>query len=329
MNKIQELILKLKPEISKIDETILQFSEGKSPLIKEISNHLIFSGGKRIRPILLVLASKICDEKNKNYYNLAAAVELIHSATLLHDDVVDDSKIRRGKKTANSIWDNKAPILVGDYIFSIAFQLMVKNGNLEILDLLAKTSSQMADGEVLQLEAQNNFEVDLEKYLQIINGKTAVLFEASCKSAGLNCQASSQKVQNLAQFGKNLGLVFQIIDDILDYDQENSEIDKNLGDDFFEGKITLPLILLYENCNAQEKKKIEEIFERNLHENSQKEEDFSEILKLISEKDIIAKSYKFAEKFLENAKNSLSQFDESPYKTDLLTILNYAYSRKK
>ena len=174
MEKFQNAVARISLDLKKIDEIILEFSVGKSSLIKEISNHLISSGGKRIRPIILILAAKLCGSKtNSDYNNLGAAVELIHTATLLHDDVVDNSMVRRGKKTSNALWDNKASILVGDYLFSIAFQLMVRSDDMRILDLLSKASSTMADGEVMQLENSSDLEISQEKYLEIIFGKTA------------------------------------------------------------------------------------------------------------------------------------------------------------
>src|SRR3989338_1359194 len=245
MNKIVEITKYLQDDLKKIDKIILDFSIGKAPLIKEISHHLIISGGKRIRPILLILAAKLCDRKSDKFYNLAAAIELIHSATLLHDDVVDDSKTRRGNKTANAIWNNKVSILVGDYLFSVAFQLMVKSDNIKILDLLAKTSSIMADGEVLQLENSNNIAISQEKYFDIIFRKTAILFASATKTGALVSGAKTAEIKALQDFGKNLGMVFQIVDDILDYVANTAEFGKEIGSDFFEGKITLPIILVY------------------------------------------------------------------------------------
>lgn len=328
MSKIQEIFEYIKPDLQKTDQLILEFSAGKSPLIKEISNHLILSGGKRIRPILLILASKLCDEEFKNYHNLAAAIELIHSATLLHDDVVDNSDIRRGKKTANAIWDNKASILVGDFVFAVSFQLMVKSNNLKVLDLLAKTSSIMADGEVMQLENSSDVKISLKTYFEIIFGKTAALFSAACEASALNCNQSEEKTVALKNFGKDLGILFQIVDDILDY-APNSKIDKNIGDDFFEGKVTLPIIKTYESASDPDKKTIENLFLQNLESKENKQENLDEILQLIKKYQGIEKSYDLAMKYQESAKNSLAIFPDSIYKNYMLEILNYCISRLK
>jgi octaprenyl-diphosphate synthase len=329
MNKIQEIFENLKPELTKIDDLILEFSHAKSPLIKEISNHLILSGGKRIRPILLILSAKICNESADNYHNLAAAVELIHTATLLHDDVVDNSEVRRGKKTANALWDNKASILVGDFVFSISFQLMVRSGNIKILDLLAKTSSIMADGEVMQLENSSDINLSEEKYLDIIYGKTAVLFSSSCQAAALLYQKTAQEISALANFGKSLGIVFQIIDDVLDYKASNEEIGKDVGDDFFEGKITLPMIYLYKNANENDKAFVSDLLQKNLMNEQKDAKNLQKVLDLMQKYCVIEECYEFALKYKKQAIESLSIFEDSVYKNYLLEILNYSFSRTK
>lgn len=328
MQKIKEIIDFLQDDLKKVDEIILDFSSGKSPLIKEISNHLILSGGKRIRPILLILSSKLCDEKYNDYHNLAAAIEMIHSATLLHDDVVDNSDMRRGKKTANSIWDNKVSILVGDFVFSIAFQLMVRNDNMKVLDLLSKASSIMADGEVLQLENSNNIDINLEKYFDIIFGKTAILFSAACEASALNCNKTQTEIENLREFGKNLGIIFQIIDDILDY-QKNEDIGKSIGDDFFESKVTIPIIISYQNADENDKKLITELFYKNLDSQIKEQSDLDAIIEIINKYNAIEKSYKIAQNHYNLAVKNLAIFSDSKYKEYLLEILNYSFYRKK
>ncbi len=329
MTKIKEIFEFLKPDLSKIDQIILEFSVGKSPLIEEIAHHLISSGGKRIRPILLVLSSKMCDENAKNYHNLASAIELIHTATLLHDDVVDNSFVRRGKKTANSIWDNKASILVGDFVFSIAFQLMVKSNNLKVLDLLAKTSSVMADGEVMQLENSSNIEISQEKYFDIIFAKTAVLFSAACETPALFYEKSEKEISALKNFGKNLGIIFQIIDDILDYSSSAAQLGKEVGDDFFEGKITLPIILAYEKASQDDKIIIKNLFEENLMNQEKNQENFAKILELLEKYQALQESYDLAFKYKNSAIEYLSIFPDSIYKNYLLEILQYSLERTK
>lgn len=333
MNKIQEIITALKPDLSRVNDIILEFSVGKSPLIEQISHHLIESGGKRIRPILLILAARMCDEKfakkvADNSYSLAAAVELIHSATLLHDDVVDTSQIRRGKKTANAIWDNKPSILVGDYLFSIAFQLMVRAQDLRILDLLAKASSIMADGEVMQLENSSNINISQEKYLEIIFGKTAVLFSAATECGALVNKCEDAQILALREFGKNLGIVFQIIDDVLDYKSQEKDLGKDIGNDFFEGKVTLPIILAYEKAAQDDKNKIKNLLEENLMNNERDQKKFIEICALINKYQGFEQSHLLAQHYQKMAINNLSIFANSIYKEYLLEILHYSFNRK-
>lgn len=322
-----DVIAALNDDLKKIDKIILSFARGKSPLIQEISNHLIASGGKRVRPILLLLSAQLCGSENDDRHNLAAAVELIHSATLLHDDVVDVSEIRRGKKTANAIWDNKVSILVGDYLFSIAFQLMVFSKNLHILNLLAQASSIMADGEVMQLQNSNDIALSQDKYLEIIFGKTAVLFSAACECGALLNQRSQDEIIALREFGKALGIIFQIIDDILDYSAEEETLGKEIGNDFFEGKVTLPIILTYEAASESEKKFIAEIFQNNLIAAEKNQDDFKKILALMKKNNGLKAAQELAFQYCDQALKNLEIFPESKAKADLIILLNHSLSR--
>ena len=344
MQNFQEIVDTLEADLKIVDATILEFAQGKSPLIQEISEHLIASGGKRVRPILLILAAQICGTKSgNNHHDLAAAVELIHSATLLHDDVVDASQIRRGKKTANAIWDNKISILVGDYLFSIAFQLMVRCKNLRVLDLLAKASSVMADGEVMQLQNSNDVALSQEKYFEIIFGKTAVLFSAACESGALINNRPESEVAMLREFGKNLGIIFQIVDDTLDYSSQTSVLGKEIGGDFFEGKVTLPIILLYAKADETEQKLIAEIFAKNFSGNfpenfpgnlprnlpldEKNQNDFATILALLKKYDGLGMAKDMALSHHKLAVENLKTFPDSPSKQGLLTVLDHSFSR--
>ncbi len=328
MSNFQDVLDQLIFDLKKIDEIILQFTIGKSPLIQEISHHLISSGGKRIRPLLLILAAKLCGTKSgDDHHNLGAAIELIHSATLLHDDVVDASQIRRGKKTANAIWDNKVSILVGDFIFSIAFQLMVKTNNLRVLDLLAKASSIMADGEVMQLENSNDLALSEEKYFEIIFGKTAVLFSAACESGALINNRSEAEISALRDFGKNLGIIFQIVDDMLDYSSKENVLGKDIGNDFFEGKVTLPAILLYKSANETERKIIGDLFAKNLLATDRDQNDFARILTLIEKHQSLEACKGRALQHKSAALKNLEIFTDSKIKQDLIAIVDYSLLR--
>ena len=331
-DNFQQILKILQPQLNKVNQIILEFSDSKSPLTKEIAQHLISSGGKRIRPILLILSANLCGYQNgDDHIKLAGAVELIHSATLLHDDVVDESKLRRGKKTANAIWDNKASILVGDYLFSIAFQLMTKSNNLKILDLLAKTSSIMADGEVMQLENSNNVEISKEKYFEIIFGKTAVLFSSACEVGAILTNRAENEIVALRNFGKNLGIIFQIVDDVLDYLASEDNIGKAIGDDFFEGKVTLPIIFAYEKADKTDKQTISDLFFDNFKtENNEKSpESLEKILQLLEKYKAIDATLEMAEKTRLEAISNLAIFQDSESKNQLITILNYALKRIK
>lgn len=328
MEQFKNIITKLSPDLKLVDETILNFSKGKSPLIQEIANHLISSGGKRIRPVILILAAKLCgSQDSQEYTNLAAAVEMIHTATLLHDDVVDNSTVRRGKKTSNALWDNKASILVGDYLFSVAFQLMVLSNDIRVLDLLAKTSSIMADGEVMQLENSCDIQITQEKYFEIIYGKTAVLFSAAAQVGALVNKKSQQEIDALKTFGKNLGMLFQIADDMIDYSSSQQTMGKDLGNDFFEGKVTLPIILTYQNANEADRQIIKDLFEANFMSKNDNPDDLKTILNLLEKYDSLDLCKKTTLNFHKDAVKNLEIFPDFPEKQELITILDYAISR--
>lgn len=323
-----KIITSIAGELEQVNQTIVASAKGKADLIAEITNHLVLSGGKRVRPILTILAAKLCGYADgKRHCNLAAAVELIHTATLLHDDVVDGSNLRRGKKTANAIWDNKASILVGDYLFSIAFQLMVRTSNLAVLDLLAKASSTMADGEVMQLENSSDVALTQEKYLEIIFGKTAVLFSAACESGALINKRCDAEISALRDFGKNLGIIFQIVDDVLDYSSQERVLGKEIGNDFFEGKVTLPIILTYKKASDTEQKFISEIFTKRLLTAEKNQNDFAEILALIEKHGGLADSKSLASNYRHLALSNLEIFPDSSFKSDLIEILDYSLAR--
>ncbi|MGB3555689.1 MAG: polyprenyl synthetase family protein [Jannaschia sp.] len=213
-----------------------------APRIPEVTAHLVGAGGKRVRPLLTVASAKMLGYGGEDHVKLAATVEFIHTATLLHDDVVDESRQRRGRPTANLLWDNQSSVLVGDYLFARSFQLMVETGSLRVLDILAGAAATIAEGEVLQLTAARNLATDEDTYLRVVRGKTAALFEAAAKVGGVVAGAPEQQVDALARFGDALGVGFQIVDDWLDYGGAGDGIGKNLGDDFREGKLTLPVI---------------------------------------------------------------------------------------
>ena len=289
-----------------------------------MTDYHIQTGGKRLRALLTLGSSKLCGySKGGRDINLAACVELIHSATLMHDDVIDAGDLRRGKKTTNSIWGNQSSILVGDYLLSRCFEMMVEDGNLEILKLLSSTSSKIAQGEVLQLQHKGEIDMLEETYLKIISSKTAALFSAATKVGAILSDKESKEKDALEFYGKNLGLTFQIADDTLDYNSELKLFGKKIGKDFFEGKITLPIILLFQKLDNQNKEKIQNFFIKDIRTDS----DLSETLNLIKKYNIINECYKKAEHFINLASNSLSIFKSSKEKKVLESLTSFSLER--
>ena len=264
-------------------------------LVQKMTNYHIETGGKRLRALLTLGSAKMCGyAKGTRDINLAACVELIHSATLMHDDVIDNGSLRRGKKTLNKIWDNHSSVLVGDYLLSRCFEMMVDDGNLEVLKLLSSTSSKIAQGEVLQLQHQGEVDMLEETYLKIISAKTAELFAASTKVGAILSGMRNKEKEALEFYGRNLGLTFQIADDTLDYNSELKIFGKKIGKDFYEGKVTLPIILLFQKANNQEKENLKDIFSKNTRD----ENDLNYSLSLIKKYDVIKACYLKAQHYL-------------------------------
>jgi octaprenyl-diphosphate synthase len=276
---ILELHHHLAEELDLVNQIIIASANPSEEMVSIISDHLINSGGKRIRPIVTILSAKALGYSGKRHINLAAAVEFIHAATLLHDDVIDESDIRRGKRTANFLWGNKASILVGDFLFSQAFKLMVGSGSLKALDLLSSASAIIAEGEVRQLRQVGNI-LSIEEYYKIIEAKTAELFAASSSAGAAIAGATDDELEAMRIFGLNLGLIFQIKDDLLDYFGESLKLGKNLGQDFMESKCTLPIIIAMEKAGAKER----EFFSQSF--NDEIEKDFTQAVCILRDLDI-------------------------------------------
>ena len=293
-------------------------------LIHKMTDYHVKSGGKRIRPLLTLASAKLCGYKNGNRdINLAACIELIHNATLLHDDVIDNSELRRGIKTANSVWGNQSSILVGDYLFSRCFEMMVEDGSPEILKLLSSTSSRIAQGEVLQLEHKGEIDLLEETYFNIINMKTAALFAAATKVGACLVNKSKKEKDALESYGKNLGLAFQIADDALDYFSSKTIFGKEIGKDFYEGKTTLPLIIIFQRGNNEERNFLKEIFKKK----KRTEDDFSETLALINKYKAVQASFKRAEYFVNVSYDALGIFQHSKEKEVLQNLTGFSLNR--
>ena len=307
-----------------VEEKIKSKLTSDVELVQKMTDYHILTGGKRLRALLTLGSAKLCGyKKGGRDINLAACIELIHSATLMHDDVIDLGDLRRGKKTPNSIWGNQSSILIGDYLLSRCFEIMVEDGNLEILKLLSSTSAQIAQGEVLQLQHKGEIDMLEETYLKIISSKTAALFAAATMSGAILSNTESRKKDALNFYGKNIGLTFQIADDTLDYNSELKLFGKKVGKDFFEGKITLPVILLFQNVSTLEREKINTFFKQDVRSNS----DLSYTLSLIKKYNIINECYKKADHFINLASNSLSIFKESKEKTILENLSSFSLER--
>jgi len=307
-----------------VEEKIKNKLTSNVDLVQKISDYHLKTGGKRLRALLTLGSSKLCGYlKGGRDINLAACIELIHGATLLHDDVIDNSDMRRGKKTINIIWGNQSSVLAGDYLLSRCFEMMVEDGNLEVLKLLSSTSAKIAQGEILQLQHKGEIDMLEETYLKIIYSKTAALFSAATKVGAILSKKNNKEKEALEFYGKNLGLTFQIADDTLDYNSKINLFGKKIGNDFYEGKITLPIILLYQQANYTEKKQLENIFKQDVRS----ADDLSIILKLISKYKIISRCYKKAEHFINLASNSLSIFKDSEEKKKLENLVVFSLER--
>jgi len=323
-NSYTDLVNSVEDKLILVEEKIASKLMSKVDLVNKMSGYHLNSGGKRLRALLTLESAKLCKyNKGGRDINLAACVELIHAATLMHDDVIDNSDIRRGKKTLNTLWGNQSSILVGDYLLSRCFQMMVEDGNLEVLRLLSSTSSEIAQGEVLQLQHKGEVDILEETYLKIISSKTASLFAAATKVGAILAEKDLKYKEALEFYGKNLGLTFQIADDTLDYNSELKLFGKKIGNDFFEGKVTLPIILLYQKVSSSEKNEISNFFIKY----KRSEDDFKYVLNLIKKNDIINECYKKAEYFINLASNSLSVFEETEEKNILKNLTSFSIRR--
>ncbi len=327
-NKINNSYFQLKNSVEDklflVEEKIKSKLESNVDLVKKMTDYHLDTGGKRLRALLTLGSAKLCGyKKGTRDVNLASCVELIHSATLLHDDVIDNGSIRRGKKTLNKIWDNHASVLVGDYLLSRCFEMMVDDGNIEVLKLLSSTSSKIAQGEVLQLQHKGEVDMLEETYLKIISAKTAELFAAATKVGAILSGMETKEKEALEFYGRNLGLTFQIADDTLDYNSELKLFGKKIGKDFYEGKITLPIILLFQKANSSEKEKLKKIFLKNCRD----EDDLKYTLSLIKQYDIINRCYQKAHHYINLASNSLSVFKNCDEKIILENLTSFSLSR--
>jgi len=308
-------------EAKAVDQLIINELSSDVVLINQMGHYIVGSGGKRLRPMLLLLAAKALGGTNDNHLLMAAVIEFIHTATLLHDDVVDDSDLRRGKESANAVWGNAASILVGDYLYSSAFEMMVRTGNMRVMEILSKTTTAIAEGEVLQLLNCNNPETTEQKYLEVIARKTAILFSAATKLAAVIAGSSTETEQGLALYGQHLGIAFQLIDDALDYKASQDELGKNLGDDLAEGKPTLPLIYAIQNGSETEAKVIIDAIKNG------DRDAFNEVYAIVQSTKAIDYTEQRADEEAQKAISALSVLPDSEYKQALTLLALFSVQR--
>lgn len=310
-------------DMSEVNRAILERMGGKVPLIPQLAGHIIAAGGKRLRPMLTLAAARLCGYTGKRQIGLAACVEFIHTATLLHDDVVDESDLRRGIATANVVWSNQASVLVGDYLFSRAFQIMVEDGSLEVLRILADASAIIAEGEVMQLETSNDTTTSEESYLEVISSKTAALFAAASRVGAVVAERPQAEEDALDSFGRNLGIAFQLVDDLLDYSAKQEELGKTVGDDFREGKITLPIILAFRRGDEKERA----FWRRCVEKVEQEPEDFQQAIAIMERRDALSDTLERARHYSSIARDTLGLFPDTDIKRAMLEVVDFGLER--
>jgi octaprenyl-diphosphate synthase len=308
-------------ELRDTDQTILQQLSSDVVLINQIGHYIVSSGGKRLRPLLLLLVAKALGYQGRHHITLAAVIEFIHTATLLHDDVVDESSLRRGRNTVNDLWGNAASVLVGDYLYSRSFEMMVTAQSLRIMEILSRTTTAIAEGEVLQLLNCNNAATSEESYLQVISRKTAILFSAAGQLAAVLAGANEAVEQAMSAYGQHLGIAFQLIDDVLDYKANPEDLGKNLGDDLAEGKPTLPLIQALQQSDEQQAAVLRKAIEEG------NRDAFNDVYAIIQATDAIAYTERRAQEEAQKAIACLDCLAESPAKTAMATLAGFSIAR--
>jgi octaprenyl-diphosphate synthase len=320
---LDRLVALVARDLDRVNTLILERMQSPVALIPQLAGHIIAAGGKRLRPMLTLASARLCGYPGDRHIALAAAVEFIHTATLLHDDVVDASDLRRGLATANAVWGNKPSVLVGDFLFSRAFELMVADGSLEVLGILSRASAIIAEGEVLQLVTSNDTQTTEEAYLQVIRSKTAQLFAAAARIGAVLAERPRSEVEALDAFGLNLGIAFQLIDDLLDYAAVQVELGKTVGDDFREGKITLPIVLAFGRGSEEERS----FWRRTLEDLDQRDGDLERAIQLLRAHGALAETMERARTYGIAARAALEPFRECPEKRALDEVIDFCLER--
>ena len=322
-DRLERMQALVRDELGRVNAVILREMESPVALIPQLARHLVGAGGKRVRPLLTLISGRMCGYSGERHVNLAACVEFIHTATLLHDDVVDASDLRRGRETANALWGNKAPVLVGDFLFSRAFQLMVADGNLDVLRILSNASAVISEGEVLQLLTANDSTTTEAAYFEMIEAKTAKLFEAAAEIGAVVADRPSAEAAALAAYGRHIGVAFQLIDDALDYGADDEAFGKTVGDDFADGKVTLPVVLAYAAGDPEERR----FWERVIDRGEQCDGDLDRALEILHRHDAIAATIRRAEERGEAARRALDRFAPSTERAAMLDLVDFCIER--
>ncbi len=322
-NPLERLSELVADDMKAVNKLILRRMDSPVVLIPQLAGHIVAAGGKRIRPMLTLASSKLCGYEGERHLALATVIEFLHTATLLHDDVIDESDLRRGQDTANAVWGNKPSVLVGDFLFSRAFELMVEDGSLEVLAVLSRASAVIAEGEVMQLLTSNDTDTDEAAYLNVIESKTAHLFEASCRLGAIVTDRPKVEEDSLKAYGMNLGVAFQLIDDVLDFSAKQAELGKTVGDDFAEGKITLPVILAFRRGNDEERT----FWKRVLEDLDQKESDLDHAMELLIKHSALSDTVERARHYGAIARDALGIFPDSPEKKALTDLIDFCIER--
>jgi octaprenyl-diphosphate synthase len=315
----------IEEDLKRVELQFIKNLQSEVPLIRKVAEYVFASGGKRIRPILLLLSARLCEYSGDNHVAIASVIEFIHTATLLHDDVVDNAHLRRGIASANTLWGNEASVLVGDYLFSKSFSILVANGDLNLLQAMSNATTVIAEGEVLQLISMSDLDITEERYIEVIKSKTAILLATACQSGAILGKASPEREEALRNFGLDLGVAFQLIDDTLDYVSSEKQFGKSIGHDLEEGKITLPLIHTLKNCTHDEREPIALILEKD----TLPKEDFSLVVGLVHEYGGIDFAMGVAREYTTRSKARLDSFPESAAKKALADLADYVLTRQR
>ncbi len=317
------LVALVEEDLEKVNHTIVERMHSPVELIPQLAGHIVAAGGKRLRPVLTLASAKLAGHRGDRHVKLAACVEFIHTATLLHDDVVDESELRRGQASANALFGNKPSVLVGDFLFSRAFELMVEDGSLAVLAILSRASSVIAEGEVLQLITANDTETSEDAYLEVIRSKTAALFAAACRIGAVVADRPKVEEEALESYGLNLGIAFQLVDDVLDFSAKQAVLGKTVGDDFREGKITLPVILAFRRGDEAER----EFWRRTVERLDQAEDDLTTAIQLMERHGSLADTVARARHYGAIARDALGIFPDSPIKQAMIDVIDFCIDR--